>query len=121
MSESTDGPPAEAKGPDQRRHRTRRLDRFRDLFDVLATRRNAVHANRMATHLLRYETATRELIALLDGAERAVFYTVGARSLVSVAFDKHGVDETSQELLLCELGDPDAWVEAYRAGVCWVR
>ncbi|MFC6723517.1 hypothetical protein ACFQE1_03750 [Halobium palmae] len=120
MSDSAEQLVSRVRTSSEATRQTRRLDRFWELFEEIATHRRGVHADRMALHLLRFETETRELVALLDDAERAVYYNT-ARMLLSVRFDKHGVDEGSEELHARALTDPASWLDLYHQRVCWRR
>ncbi|MFC6724476.1 hypothetical protein ACFQE1_08830 [Halobium palmae] len=121
MSGPVDSSTSEAGRRRDDARRSRWFDRYWELYDEIGVRRRGDHVNRMAGALLRHETETREIVALLEGAERAVFYNWASRRLLSVEFDKHGVDESSEETLMRDLGDPDAWTEAHDRNLCWSR
>ncbi|MFC6723471.1 hypothetical protein ACFQE1_03515 [Halobium palmae] len=121
MNRSVESSTSEAGGRRDADRRSRWFDRYWELYDEIGVRRRGDHVNRMAGALLRYETETREIVALLDGAERAVFYNWASRRLLSVEFDKHGVDESSEKTLIRDLSDPDAWTARYGRSLCWAR
>lgn len=97
-----------------------RQELFEDLFDALAELRSGDHLGTMAQRLLRTDQ-DRELIALVEGGERAVFYRPRSNSLVACPFDVSGVEEGGNDVLWGQLGDPTAWVDANVERVDWVH
>ncbi|MEF8773833.1 MAG: hypothetical protein V5A23_02220 [Halobacteriales archaeon] len=92
---------------------------YEELASTLQTLRGGAHAGRMATALLRHARGATALVALVDGGDRAVFYTANARTLAAVPFDRHGVDADDAGRAWRSLGDPTTWVDA--ADPDWVH
>ncbi len=93
---------------------------YRDLFVALADARRGDHAEKMALALQRYEQGTRELVGLTRGGDRALYCNTEAKTLVSVAFDKHGVSAVD-DTLARGVRDAAAWVEAVAPDLAWVH
>lgn len=100
---------------------TTRTALYTDLFDTLASHRNATHAHHMAEALVRRSRTERQLVGLVDDCRRAVFFAQAERSLVAYAFDKHGVAETETASQWRVLGDAASWVDAHSEQVDWVH
>jgi hypothetical protein len=94
---------------------------YRELFRVLAARRRPVHADEMARRLLRHENGVRDLVGVTADGERALVYHRGARVLVAVRFDEHGVSAAVDETLVRDLGAPADWVTARGGDLAWVH
>lgn len=111
---SDDGRGDEAEG---------RIDRqavFEELFDTLAVARPGLHPHRMATHLLRRESGSNRLVALVDAGRRAVFDDADHGALLAVPFDEHGLaDEATVEVLAT--AGPATWVARNGADATWVH
>lgn len=97
-----------------------RQELFEDLFDALAEFRTGDHLGTMAQRLLRKDRKI-ELVALVEGGERAVIYHPREHKLVAYPFDAGGVDDSDGETLWGRLGDPTAWVDANVERVDWVH
>lgn len=105
----------ESRGPPNR-HET-----FTDLVRALTEHRRGVHADRMATHLLRADAAGTQLVGLLGDGGRAVLYNTASHTLEAVPFDKHGLRRGDAETLWRRLGDAASWVDANRESLAWVH
>lgn len=97
-----------------------RYEVFQELAAELQVQLPGVYGAKMAEFLLRFEDG-RDLVGVLDGGTRVVYYEVASRSLVAVRFDKHGIYEGKQELLQRGLDDPGAWVEAAENDLLWIH
>lgn len=94
---------------------------FEELAAVVQAHRGGVHAAAMSRFLFAHAREGRELVAVLSGCERAVFYSANARVLVAVGFDEHGVDHETATRLLDDLHEPAAWVAAQKGSLAWVH
>jgi hypothetical protein len=74
----------------------------------------------MARALQRYEQGTRELVGLAQNGRRALYCNTEARTLVSVAFDKHGVYAV-EDTLSRNVRDAEAWIDVYGDDLEWVH
>lgn len=108
-------------GADGSHPRPTRTDLYADLFEALATRRDAEHARHAAEALVRKNSTGDQLVALADDCERAVFYSPNGRTLTGYAFDKHGIRETDVDTLWRLLSDAASWVDARQADLDWVH
>lgn len=98
------------------------LDRqtvFESLFDALCDRRDGVHQREMAAAALRHETGLRELVGLVDGAERAVYYCGASRTVVAIPLDADGLATDESTLRWRFVGDAASWVDASRDELDW--
>lgn len=93
---------------------------FEELVDVLIELRSGRTAPTLAQVLVRADY-DGDLVALVAGGDRAVFFRPGGRVLVSYPFDAGGVDECNSETLWRRVGDPAAWVDAHCEAVDWVH
>ena len=93
---------------------------FQELHDALADHRRGHHIDRLAAKLLRQDTATTELVALVDGAERVVFYNELSHTLEAVAFDEHGL-RGDRETVWRSIGDAASWVDFRSDDFDWIH
>jgi hypothetical protein len=84
------------------------LDRqhvFQELYRTLTELREGVHVGRMAAHLLKNDTASTELVGLVEEGGRAVYYNALSHTLEGFQFDAHGLRNEGRETLWRNLGD----------------
>ncbi|AFK18085.1 hypothetical protein E6P09_04825 [Haloferax mediterranei ATCC 33500] len=94
---------------------------FHDIVSTLRETRSGVHQHRMAQTLLQKDASGSRLVALIDDAERAVFFNPASRTLEAVPFDRDGTHESDAKSLSQRLSDPTAWVETHAASLEWVH
>lgn len=94
---------------------------YEDLASGLRALLAGDRAAAAARALFRHTGDGRELVGVVGGGERAVFYDRDARALVAVPFDRHGVEADAAERLWGPVGDPATWVDANAGTVDWVH
>lgn len=97
------------------------FEAYRGLVQALAAERRAVRAEEMALRLFRHEDGVRDLVGIAADGRRALVYHRGARVLVAVPFDAHGVGEAVDETLVRGLTDPADWVAVRGDDLAWVH
>ena len=98
-----------------------RHELFTELVDGLRELRGGERPDRMAGRLLRHATDGTELVALVNGGERAVCYDAYDRSVYSLPFDADGVDENGKRTLWRYVGDAGSWIDAHRGEIDWLN
>jgi hypothetical protein len=98
-----------------------RLDLSEELAAAISARRAGVRREAAATRLLAFEAGTRELVGLVYGGDRALYFDSVPRTLVGYEFDEGGVDEASRELVHAGLSDAGSWVRVHGAKLDWVH
>jgi hypothetical protein len=93
---------------------------FQELFVAISGTRRGDHAEKMARVLQHYEQGTRELVGLAQNGNRALYCNTEAKTLVSVAFDKHGVYAV-EDTLSRNVRDVEAWIDARGDDLEWVH
>ena len=66
----------------------------REPFELVTRHRNAEHADKIVTGLLRREQGTRELVGLTEGVERVVDRETAAKRLLSIERSIYGYDSS---------------------------
>lgn len=94
---------------------------FEDLYETLAEYRTGNHIGRMAEHLLQRDSELRKLVGVIDDGQRAVYYNVFSRRLVSIQFGAHGLDDDQRDTIWGNLGDPAAWIDHNQQKIDWLH
>ena len=94
---------------------------FTGLFETLCLNRRGDHQGRMARALLRLDGTDRNLVALIDDAQRAVYHEAESKCLKGYQFDKHGVRAAHFDTLWRLVDDVASWVDAHQDDCQWVH
>ena len=94
---------------------------FQELFELVAYHRNAEHADKIVMTLLRHEHDTRELVGLTEYVKRVVFVETEAKRIWSREFDRHGVYDSYNEMLMRSVGDAEPWIELFDEQLAWIH
>lgn len=108
-------------GTDSCQSEPSRTDLYQDLFETLATHRNAEHARHMAKALVRKDRTDAQLVGLVDDCERAVFYSPDGRTLKGYDFGKHGIVESDFDTLWWLVSDTDSWIDRHQDELDWIH
>lgn len=94
---------------------------FESLFSELSRFRRGVHIDKMAQALLKEETDRKDLIGILQGGEKAVFYQEDRREIVAIPFDKHGTQNRFAESLWRRETSETVWEHKIRERLVWLH
>ena len=99
---------------------TDRSSVFQDVSELVAYHRNAEHADKIVTVLLRHKHRTRELIGLTEGVKHVCSLRRKRDDLGAVSLTDIRCTTTYDKMLTWSVGDAESWIVIFEKELAWV-